>query len=113
MEEKKYFKQVCVIHYEKIVTRTNEYIEFLKKELAEMSKDLDVRTEFIGIVDCNGKNYDSLLFYIHDDDISKFCIPRFQYGVRWFEDVISNNPNIYPKEIEEKYWSWESEDKNE
>ena len=32
-----------------------------------------------------------VLFYIHDDDISKFAVARFGIGVRWWEDVLKNH----------------------
>lgn len=44
-----------------------------------------------------------LFFYIHDDDITKFAIPRLQMGIRWWEDVISynkeNNEHLYTDEF--------------
>ena len=49
-----------------------------------------------------GRN--DLLFYIADDDIGKFAVPRLQMGIRWWEDVLSNgNGKLYPREILEKY----------
>ena len=45
-----------------------------------------------------------IFFYIADDDIGKFAVPRFSMGVRWWEDVLGNgNGKLYPTEILEKY----------
>lgn len=46
-----------------------------------------------------------LLFYIHSDDVNKFAVPRLQFGIRWWEDVIKYNDNahLYTEEILEKY----------
>ena len=30
------------------------------------------------------------VFYVHSEDLNKFAVPRFQYGMRWVEDVIDN-----------------------
>ena len=49
-----------------------------------------------------GRN--DLFFYIADDDIGKFAVPRLQMGIRWWEDVLGNgNGKLYPSEILEKY----------
>lgn len=47
-----------------------------------------------------------LFFYVHSDDISKFAVPRLQYGIRWWEDVIKyndGNRHLYTDEFLEKY----------
>jgi len=49
-----------------------------------------------------GRN--DIFFYIEDNDISKFAIPRLQMGIRWWEDVLGNgNGKLYPTEILNKY----------
>jgi len=42
-----------------------------------------------------------LFFYVHEEDVSKFAVPRLQMGIRWWEDVIKYNDNshLYPKEF--------------
>jgi hypothetical protein len=41
---------------------------------------------------------------VHNEDTSKFAIPRMKFGIRWWEDVLGNgNGILYPKEILEKY----------
>ena len=46
-----------------------------------------------------------LFFYVHDDDVAVFAIPRLTMGIRWWEDVVSYNDNshLYLTEILEKY----------
>ena len=53
--------------------------------------------------DTGGRN--DLLFYIHDDDIGKFAVPRLSMGIRWWEDVVNYNDNshLYTKKILDKY----------
>ena len=49
-----------------------------------------------------GRN--DIFFYIADDDISKFAVPRLSMGVRWWEDVLNNgNGMFYTDEFLEKY----------
>ena len=53
--------------------------------------------------DTGGRN--DLLFYIHDDDIGKFAVPRLSMGIRWWEDVVNYNDNshLYTEKILNKY----------
>ena len=54
------------------------------------------------IPETGGRN--DVFFYTHTDDIPKFAVPRLQAGIRWWEDVISNNgSHLYPQEILDKY----------
>jgi hypothetical protein len=49
-----------------------------------------------------GRN--DVFFYIADDDIMKFAVPRLSMGIKWWEDVLGNGGDkLYPKEILEKY----------
>lgn len=41
------------------------------------------------VPETGGRN--DLFFYIHNEDLGKFAIPRLQVGIRWWEDVISYN----------------------
>ena len=51
------------------------------------------------IPDTGGRN--DAFFYIHNDDIGEFSIPRLNIGIRWWEDVIKYNDNkhLYTKEF--------------
>ena len=43
-------------------------------------------------------------FYVKMADVPKFAIKRFQFGMRWWENVYSNNgENIYPIEFLHAY----------
>ena len=45
-----------------------------------------------------------IFFYIADDDIGKFAVPRLSMGIRWYEDVLGNGGGkLYPKEFLKKY----------
>ena len=83
------------------------------KELEEFFKDeMGVRVKFENQVktlpdtpectETGGRN--DLFFYIHDDDIGKFAVPRLSMGIKWWEDVLGNGQGkLYPTEILEKY----------
>ena len=44
------------------------------------------------------------LFYVHNDDVMKFAMPRFKYGIRWWEDVLGNgNGPLYSKDVLTRY----------
>ena len=43
------------------------------------------------VPDTGGRN--DLFFFVHDEDIPKFAVPRLQMGIRWWEDVIVYNDN--------------------
>lgn len=68
-----------------------------------MKKEFKIRVKYVEeVVLKTGRN--DLLFYIHDDDVMKFAVPRFEYGIRWWEDVYFNNQQKeYPKEFIKKY----------
>jgi len=46
-----------------------------------------------------------LFFAVHQDDINKFAIPRLSVGISWVEDMLNNNPHLYPERVSE-YRSW-------
>lgn len=77
--------------------------------LAEMGVRVKYHTEVKTLPDLDssgnpvpesgGRN--DLFFYVHDEDISKFAVPRLQMGIRWWEDVIKYNDNrhLYTNEF--------------
>ena len=106
---KKEFNQLCVwpgtvVGDSKKVQE--DFVKFFKDELGVTVKyETEVKTlpdpRDLGIK-TGGRN--DLFFYIADDDISKFAIPRLNMGIRWYEDVLSNGGgDIYPTEVLEKY----------
>ena len=82
-----------------------DFVKFFKDELGVTVKyETEVKTlpDTPECTETGGRN--DLFFYIADDDIGKFAIPRLQMGIRWYEDVLSNGGgDIYPTEVLEKY----------
>ena len=78
---------------------------FFKDEMNVTVKfETEVKTlpDTPGCTETGGRN--DVFFYIADDDISKFAIPRLQMGIRWYEDVLGNGGGkLYPTEVLEKY----------
>ena len=78
---------------------------FFKDEMGVTVKfETEVKTlpDTPGCTETGGRN--DVFFYIADDDISKFAIPRLQMGIRWYEDVLGNGGGkLYPTEVLEKY----------
>jgi len=66
-------------------------------------------------VEDTGGRHD-LLFYVHNDDLGKFAVPRLAYGIRWWEDVLDNMVNstdapIYSTDILKKYpYGWDNDE---
>ena len=55
-----------------------------------------------------GRN--DVFFAIHEDDIPRFAVSRLGYGMRWIEDVLSNESadgveSIYPDSVKQ-YRTW-------
>ena len=82
-----------------------DFVKFFKDELGVTVKyETEVKTlpDTPECTETGGRN--DLFFYIADDDVMKFAIPRLQMGIRWYEDVLSNGGgDIYPTEVLEKY----------
>lgn len=108
----KTFTQVCVwpgalVGVEKIA----EFEQFMKTTFGVRVKYLEeIKTkptvEFGTIVKKTG-NRNDVFFSVHSADISKFAVPRLEYGIRWVEDVLNNErgESIYPERIV-KYRTW-------
>lgn len=105
------FNQVCVWQGTIIgEDRVSEFTEWCKDtfdvrvQYLEEYKTLPDVNDFGNPVEGTGGRND-VIFAIHDEDVNKFVVSRFEYGIRWIEDVISNNPDIYDKRIK-KYGTW-------
>jgi hypothetical protein len=52
-------------------------------------------------------DYDSIdyVFLVHDEDAAnrEFCVKRLNFGMRWLEDVIMNDPDMYPRDFRAAY----------
>lgn len=104
------FNQLCVWPGTIVGGRVDEFEKFMLKEF-------DVRIKYAEEITTNptlddfgdpipetgGRN--DVFFYVHDDDIGKFAVPRLMVGIRWWEDAIKyNDPRgIYPEEVISKY----------
>ena len=111
VEKKEDFNQVCVWP-STIVSDTDipKFEEFFKEQfgvrvqfLEEYKTQPDLDENGDAVKGTGGRS--DALFAIHKDDVGKFCIPRLQYGIRWIEDAIDNNPDIYEARITE-YRTW-------
>jgi hypothetical protein len=57
------------------------------------------RDDFGRAVEGTGGRND-VLFAVHEDDIGKFAVPRFHYGMRWLDDVYGNgHGDLYPADV--------------
>ena len=78
---------------------------FFKDEMGVTIKyETEVKTlpDTPGCTETGGRN--DVFFYIADDDIMKFAVPRLSMGIRWYEDVLGNGGGkLYPTEVLEKY----------
>ena len=103
------FSQVCV--WEGCVVAATDpsiagFIEF-------MMETFDTRIQYLEEIETladetgpGGRN--DVFFAVHEDDISKFAVPRLAWGIRWVEDVLSSvnyRTKIYPDRVSE-YCSW-------
>ena len=105
---KKEFNQLCV--WPGTVVGDNkkvqeDFVKFFKDELGVTVKfETEVKTlpDTPGCTETGGRN--DVFFYIADDDVMKFAVPRLSMGIRWYEDVLGNGGGkLYPTEILEKY----------
>ena len=95
------FNQLCVwpgITLEG--SSVNDLIEFFQNEVGvrvkfhtEVTTLPDLDSSGNPVPETGGRN--DLFFFVHDDDVHKFAIPRLQMGIRWWEDVIAYNDNSH------------------
>ena len=103
---KKEFNQLCVLQGCLMPEGGAKELEtYFKNEMGVTVKfETEVKTlpDKPGCTETGGRN--DIFFYIADDDISKFAVPRLSMGVRWWEDVLNNgNGMFYTDEFLEKY----------
>ena len=108
MESK--FNQLCVWQGVLLNGLTGaEFQDYMLQRFGVRTQfETEVKTNpdyFLGepITDTGGRN--DVLFFVHDEDVMKFAIPRLQAGIRWWEDVVSynNNSHLYSLEVLNKY----------
>ena len=107
------YNQVCVwpgtilpeTHIEKFVNHFAE--NGYRVQHLETIKTGPDRDENGAPVEGTGGRSD-VFFAIHDEDVMKFALPRFQMGIRWVEDVLDNESegfSLYPSRVSE-YRTW-------
>ena len=108
--KKENFNQVCVwsntIVSEGDISQFEKWLQFgfgIRGQFLEDYRTLPDREDGL-IVEGTGGRPD-ILFAIHDEDVSKFALPRLKYGIRWIEDALDNDPEIYEERIS-KYRTW-------
>ena len=100
------FNQLCVMQGCLMPKGGAKELEaFFKDEMGVTVKfETEVKTlpDTPECTETGGRN--DLFFYIADDDIGKFAVPRLSMGIRWWEDILGNgNGKLYPIEVLEKY----------
>ena len=100
------YNQLCVLQGTIMPEGGAKELEtFFKNEMGVKVKfETEVKTlpDTPGCTETGGRN--DIFFYIADDDIGKFAVPRLSMGIRWYEDVLGNGGGkLYPTEILEKY----------
>ena len=105
------FNQLCVMQGTLMPEGGSKELEaFFKDEMGVTVRfETQVKTlpDFEGCTETGGRN--DLLFYIHNDDIGKFAVPRLSMGVRGWEDVLLNgNGKLYDEDVLKAYpATWE------
>ena len=95
------FKQLCVWQGTVLGDSTPADLEkFFLDEMGvrvkyhtEVETLPDVDEDSNPVPDTGGRN--DLFFYVHDEDVMKFAVPRLQMGIRWWEDVVGYNKNAH------------------
>ena len=107
-KEKDQFNQLCVMEGTLFPEGgVNEFHKFFKDEMGVRVKFENQVKTLPDETGPGGRN--DLFFYIHDDDIGKFAVPRLSMGVRWWEDVLLNgNGKLYDEDVLKAYpATWE------
>ena len=86
--------------------RVAEFEDWFKNEFGieaqylEEVTTLPDRDKDGNVVEKTGGRND-VFFAIKREDASKFAIPRLHFDIRWAEDAIPQDENIYPKYVKE------------
>ena len=100
------YNQLCVLQGTIMPDGGAKELEtFFKDEMGVKVKfETEVKTlpDTPECTETGGRN--DIFFYIHDDDIGNFAVPRLQMGIRWWEDVLGNgNDKLYDNDVLEAY----------
>ena len=114
-KEKAQFNQLCVLEGTLFPEGgVKEFHQFFKDEMGVRVK-FENQVKTLPNPDKNGNpipmtgGRNDLFFYIHDDDIGKFAVPRLSMGIKWWEDVLGNgNGKLYDEDVLNAYpTTWE------
>lgn len=110
--ERNPFTQLCVWPGTMLGDASPEEFEafFLDAIGVRVKFELEVVTNSRKELGEDGGRHD-LLFYIHDDDVPKFALKRYWFGIRWWEDVMEDDSNhttsTYPDAVWRAYpYTW-------
>lgn len=105
-----HYNQLCVLSG---VFVGEENIQDFEDYFLSKGFRVSYETEVLTLPDRDGKGdpvpetggRSDVFFWIHDEDIHSFALPRLHMGIRWWEDVIKYNDNshLYTPEFLEKY----------
>lgn len=100
------FNQLCVLQGTLMPDGgAEELVEFFKDNMGVTVKfetQVETLPDTPECTETGGRN--DIFFYIADEDISKFAVPRLQMGIRWWEDVLANGGGkLYTEEFLKKY----------
>ena len=100
------YNQLCVLQGTIMPDGGAKELEtFFKDEMGVKVKfETEVKTlpDTPECTETGGRN--DIFFYIHDDDIGKFAVPRLSMGIKWWEDVLLNgNGILYDQDILNTY----------
>ena len=103
------FNQLCVMEGTLFPEGgVDEFHKFFKNEMGVRVKfENQVKTlpdikDGEPVPDTGDRN--DLFFYIHNDDIGKFAVPRLQMGIKWWEDILLNgNVKLYDQDVLDAY----------
>ena len=102
------FNQLCVLEGTLFPEGgVKEFHQFFKDEMGVRVKFENQVKTLPDETGPGGRN--DLLFYIHNDDIGKFAVPRLSMGIKWWEDVLGNgNGKLYDEDVLNAYpTTWE------
>ena len=102
--EQEGFEQICVWEGVFVVEDGADAQAKIAEFESWMKDTFGCRAKYLGEVRV-GDGRNDLFFAVHKDDVMSFAIPRLEYGIRWYEDVVKYNDHAddYPAEIIEKY----------
>lgn len=111
MKTKKEYAQLCVWQGTSLGDSTPAELEsFFLDEMStrirfhsEVQTLPDIDKSGNAVPDTGGRN--DIFFYVHNDDVPAFSVPRLKMGIRWWEDVVGYNDNghLYTEEFKNNH----------